>query len=335
MEPDESEDRSGLPRPRGRVKPRPTARGRRRPGPALVVSLVLHTALVVVVLEALAVPAQLRSWMRGSPSAPELREQVTYVAVAPPPPSGPATPARAGGDGRRGNSEESTPLSAPVAVPSSLPQVPTTGAPTSENFGTGPIIGGGGPRRGVQPAFGDPRVWVAPGQIVGDPKSPEARLDSALVSRIEDYRDSLAAVNGTVPGRRPGDWTIERGGQKWGIDPPPCNAGDVGNNPDRANQAACSQVQFIRLGPIKIPAAVLAALPLNVQGNPIAMEREKRLSMMRAEIIEQAQRSLNEQEFRDAVKSIRERKDRERAREAEERKAREASPVPQEPPVTR
>lgn len=268
--------------------------------------------MVVVVLEALAVPAQLRSWMRGPASAPEQRERVSYVAVAPPLPSAPATPGRAGGDGRRGNAEQSTPISAPRAVPSGIRPAPSAAEPTSENIGTGPIIGGGGPRRGVQPSFGDPRVWVGPAPIVGEPKSAEARLDSALVSRIEDYRDSLAAIHGTGPARRPGDWTIERGGRKYGVDE-----------------------QFIRLGPISIPTAVLAALPLNIQGNPIAMEREKRLSMMRAEILEQAQRSLNEQEFRDAVKSIRERKDRERAREAEERKEREARSVPQEPPVTR
>jgi hypothetical protein len=218
-----------------------------------------------------------------------------------------------GGDGRRGTAERSTVIEAPRAVPSSIPVPSSSDVVTStEDIGTGPLIGGGGPRRGVQPSFGDPRVWVGPGPLVSEPKTATERLDSALVTSLEAYRDSLAAVRGPA-GRRPGDWTIERGGRKYGMDE-----------------------QFIRLGPISIPTAVLAALPLNVQGNPVLMEREKRLNMMRAEILEQVQRGMNEQEFRDAVKSIRERKERERAREAEARKAREAEPQGPEPaPVTR
>ena len=285
----------------------------RRPGPALVVSVILHAGLIVLLLEALAVPAQLRSWLLGPEATTAARERISYVVVAPPPPSGPPTLGRIGGDGRRGNAEASVPIAPPAFVPDRLPDAPTGERPaTAEDIGTGPLIGGGGPRRGVQPSYGDPRVWVAPGPIVTDPKTPEQRLDSALISSLERYRDSLAAVRGPA-GRRPGDWTIERGGQKFGMDE-----------------------QFIRLGPISIPNAVLAALPLNVQGNPIAMEREKRLSMMRAEIIEQAQRGMNEQEFRDAVKSIRERKERERQREAAERREREKErPAPEPPPVTR
>jgi hypothetical protein len=164
----------------------------------------------------------------------------------------------------------------------------------------------------VQPSFGDARVWVSPGPLVSEPKTATERLDSALVTNLEAYRDSLAAIRGPA-GRRPGDWTIERGGRKYGMDE-----------------------QFIRLGPVSIPTAVLAALPLNVQGNPILMEREKRLSMMRAEILEQVQRGMNEQEFREAVKNIRERKERERAREAEARKSRGTDPPPvEQTPVTR
>lgn len=293
---------------------RPLQAGPRRPGPALIASIILHAVLVVVILDALAVPAQLRSWLQGTESVVDQRERISYVVVAPPPPSGPATEGRVGGDGRRGSAEQSLPIQAPGAVPSSIPTVPAD-APrtTTEDIGTGPLIGGGGPRRGVQPSFGDPRVWVSPGPLVTEPRTATERLDSALVSNLEAYRDSLAAVRGPA-GRRPGDWTIERGGHKYGMDE-----------------------KFIRLGPVSIPTAVLAALPLNnVQGNPIAIEREKRLSMMRAEILEQVQRGMNEQEFRDAVRSIRERKERERAREAERKKAPEGEPAEPEPtPVTR
>ena len=291
---------------------------------------------MVVILEALAVPAQLRSWLRGPDVSVDQRERISYVTVSPPPPAGPATPGRAGGDGRRGSAERSTVIQAPEVVPATVPSPsPANAATGAEDIGTGPLIGGGGPRRGVQPSFGDARVWVTPGPIVAEPKTATERLDSALVTSLDAYRDSIAAVYGP-PSRRPGDWTIQRGGQTWGIDPPPCNSSDMGNNTDRAQQQECSSRQYIRLGPIKIPAAVLAALPLNAQANPILAEREKRLAMMRSEILDQVHRSLNEQEFRDAVKSIRERKERERAREAEARKSREAEPPPPERgPVTR
>ena len=49
-----------------------------------------------------------------------------------------------------------------------------------------------------------------------------------------------------------------------------------------------------------------------MQGNPIAYEREKRLAMMRSEILEQAAQAMNEEDFRRAVKAIRERKEKER-----------------------
>ena len=296
-----------------RVTRPPQGSEQRRSGPALVVSVILHAGIVVLLLEALAVPAQLRSWLLGPSDVSVSRERITYVEVAPPPPSGPPTLGRIGGDGRRGNAETSVPIAPPASMPDRLPDASPSDRPvTSEEIGTGPLIGGGGPRRGVQPSYGDPRVWVSPGPLATDPKTPEQRLDSALVTSLERYRDSLAAVRGPA-GRRPGDWTIERGGQKFGMDE-----------------------QFIRLGPISIPNAVLAALPLNnVQGNPIAMEREKRLSMMRAEILEQAQRGMNEQEFRDAVKSIRERKERERREAAERREREDERPAPDPPPVTR
>jgi hypothetical protein len=85
-----------------------------------------------------------------------------------------------------------------------------------------------------------------------------------------------------------GDWTVEKNGKKYGIDK-----------------------QYIRLGKFSIPTALLALLPFNAQMNPTVSDRNRQQMAMRMDIMEHAQMSLNEEEFRRAVKAIRERKERE------------------------
>jgi hypothetical protein len=69
----------------------------------------------------------------------------------------------------------------------------------------------------------------------------------------------------------------------------------------------------IRLGPFSIPTALLAMLPLNLQGNPTAYERNRSYAAMNQDINWHAQQAINEADFMKAVRSIRERKERERA----------------------
>ena len=116
-------------------------------------------------------------------------------------------------------------------------------------------------------------------------------MDSAIVSFIQPFNDS---VSGTRGGRAPGDWTFEKGGRKYGIDG-----------------------QYIRLGPVSIPNALLAMLPLNIKsgGNPMVMERERSMNALNRNIMYHAQRGMNDADFSKAVRSIRERKERERAAE--------------------
>jgi hypothetical protein len=104
---------------------------------------------------------------------------------------------------------------------------------------------------------------------------------------IRPYNDSIAVAAGR---RKPGDWTFERDGKKYGIDP-----------------------NYIHLGNFSIPTAVLGLLPLNAQANPILAERNKASYQLNSDIRSQAQRGMNEADFKKAVKSIRERKEREKA----------------------
>jgi hypothetical protein len=178
-------------------------------------------------------------------------------------------------------------------VPTALPAIPAEPRPARPEFPgpkTGPIAGGTGPTRGAQPTFDDPRIWVPDPPLVYAPKSSEQRLDSAVVATFRRYNDSVAA-NAYTPNKfERADWTVDKGGQKWGIDP-----------------------NYIRLGKVSIPTALLALLPFNRgQGNPIAIERERTMAAMRADIVYHAQAALNEEEFRKAVRAIRDRKEREK-----------------------
>jgi hypothetical protein len=101
------------------------------------------------------------------------------------------------------------------------------------------------------------------------------------------------------------EWTTEIGGKKFGID---------GNN--------------IYIAGLKIPAAVLALLPLP-GGNIDQSRRYNELMDMRGDLYNAARRAENLEEFKEVIKEIRERKEREKEFERNQRTA----PPPDEPPV--
>jgi hypothetical protein len=146
--------------------------------------------------------------------------------------------------------------------------------------------GGIGPTTGIVPGVADPRLTVDPRQWYPVPKTQAQRTDSAIQAIIFAYNDSVAKASG---GRAPGDWTFERGGGKWGVD---------GNK--------------IYLGKFAIPSAVLAALPLRIQGNPGERLNDRLVGTHAGEVSEHAASQYHDLEFKNTVKAIRERKDRER-----------------------
>ncbi len=267
---------------------------RKRVSRPLVASIALHLVLAFALVRFLISPASF-IMIFGRIRSPEVpAERIGFLRL--PTTSGPAVEGRSGGDNRPETKDPPARLVAPTSVPTSVPQLP---APTDNQVesesGSGPLVGGGGPTRGIRPVYTDPRVWAAPGDIVTAPKSAKQRLDSAIVSIIQPFNDSVAASSG---GRKPGDWTFEKGGRKYGIDP-----------------------QFIRLGKVSIPTAILALLPINQTGNPSMNDRNRAQNQLRADIFWQAQRGMNEADFKKAVKSIRERKERERAAAEKTRQA--------------
>jgi hypothetical protein len=288
-----------------------TPRGSAR---ATGVSIAVHLLAVVVLSQILNIPAALGSlFPRAAVTAPP-EERIHFVTVAPKGGNAAADgAARAGASRDERSASQRTarpdelvtptpPLVAPTTIPSEIPPVPAA-RPGRESLGPagGPLASGRGPVRGLQPGYVDPRLWVDAPIIVPAPKSDDERLDSAVVTSIRTFADSVAANTYSPNKYERGDWTYTtKGGDKYGIDG-----------------------RYIRLGKFSIPTALLGLLPLNrMGGNPVAYEREKRLDAIRLDIMEHATAAMNEEEFRKAVKAIRERKDRERkAEQAKDKKA--------------
>lgn len=252
---------------------------RKRLSKPFLASFGVHLVVAVALMRMLIVNMDL-SPTRKRQAVPEQRVGFVRIGGVKTP-----VPGKSGGDGKPLTPREIH-VVAPVSVPTTIPvsSGPVTKA-TEE--GTGPLVGTGGPTRGVRPQYSDPRVWEPPGGVVAKPQTVKQTLDSLIAEGIAPYNDSVAAV---AQRRDPTDWTIEKGGYKWGIDR-----------------------KAIRLGPVSIPTALLAMLPLNIQGNPTTMQRDRAYATMNADINWHAQQAINEADFMKAVRSIRERKERERA----------------------
>jgi hypothetical protein len=262
-----------------RVATQPDGSRKRLSRPFLV-SVGVHLVVAVALMRMLIVNMELSSNQKRQ-TVPQQR--VGFVRI-----SGgvkTAVPGKSGGDGK-----PLTPRAVHVVAPVSVPKtIPTPSGPVTKatEEGTGPLVGTGGPTKGVRPQYSDPRVWEPPGPVVSAPKTLKQTLDSLIAEAIVPYNDSVAAA---AQRRDPTDWTIQKGGYKWGIDR-----------------------RAIRLGPVSIPTALLAMLPLNIQGNPTTIQRDRTFAAMNADINWHAQQAINEADFMKAVRSIRERKERERA----------------------
>lgn len=162
----------------------------------------------------------------------------------------------------------------------------------------------------ISPSLGDARLWTRPLPL--PPQELAQRLrrtnkqlaDSVVTATVQAFLDSIAREPGAAT-QLP-DWTTNLGGKKYGID---------GRN--------------IYIAGLKIPAAVLALLPIPATGNYDQAKAAQRIEAMRADLLQAAQRAENVAEFKKAIKEIRERKEREREFERNQR-----TPPPPIPPDT-
>ena len=280
------------------------ARATRRPGGTpFIVSIVLHVVLGAGLVQVLLVPGSWR-WQSERTPAPE-PERIRFVTF---PSHGTTTPGRDGGDDRPASKTPhvARALVAPTSVASSLP--PVAPATPGDDGGSGPRIGAGGATAGIRASYSDPRVW-APAEAataMSPSLTPAEQLDQSLKADVQRHNDSLATYAHVPSKLERGDWTVGGPGGKWGVEP-----------------------GKIRLGKFSLPSAVLALLPLNMQGGNSAaggrdLIQERAMAAIRRDILFQSQRMLNEEELRVAAKRIRERVDRERRDKA----AREQAPRP-------
>lgn len=268
----------------------------RRPesGGTWIASVVLHIVLGAGLLHVLMLPLPLGTLFKRPTPVKVHVERLGFFRLPPAQPNTPPTPGKSGGDGRPESPNAPAPLVAPVEVPSGV--APSTGPARDGDGGSGRVIGAGGATRGVVPTYGDPRIWAPPAPVATAPLTPVERMDSMLTVGIQRAKDSLAIV---AEHNKAPDWSFNKGGKKYGID---------------------------STGKIWI-AGVQLPIPVAVQPSPGVYERNQVMSRIRQEILEQSQRRLTENEFRETVKRIRERKDRERERARE----RENRPITQAP----
>ena len=165
----------------------------------------------------------------------------------------------------------------------------------------------------VAPDYGNGVLWVRPVPI-----SPEVlarrleeehfeHVDSAVTAIMQAFLDSLAAEPGMGQVRMP-EWTTTVAGSKFGLDS-----------------------KYIYIAGLKIPAVVLALLPLP-QGNIDQAKAYNHLMEMRADIERAARRADNMDEFKRVIGEIRERKQRERDFERAQRET--PPPIPPNDPPT-
>lgn len=224
-------------------------------------------------------------------------ERVTYVQVQP---RGSATTVGNGAAPKAKPKKVATPvpvpIQAPSVIPTTLPPIPAPTASVGATSGTATGTGGAptGVATGIEPALPDPRIELKPNSL-RLPLSMAQKNDSAVKAIYMAYREAEIAAEENR-GRSPRDWTIERNGQKYGVDS-----------------------QYIYLGKFKVPSAILAALPFNYGGvDGARIIQARNANWIRDDIMSHS-RGMSEDDFRAAIKRIRERKDRER-KEAEKEK---------------
>jgi hypothetical protein len=265
---------------------------------SLLIALAFHVVILVMISGMVVVPVL--DFMRSRGDDTQAAERVTFVA--PPPPVRIAPPRdtlRRIVPDTATKSAAAAPAAPVIAPPATaLPVTPPTEIPvgiqppgsTAAGGDTADrrIVGRGG-IPGLSPGVKDPRLLpLLPGRgvLAGGPMTSEYRgADSIVHAWVQTYWDSLAKAQ-MYAGRNPTDWTFDRNGKKYGIDP-----------------------QWMYFGKFKLPTMLLALLPINVQANPTVFERNRALQTMRFEINYQAARATSQEGFYEAVKELRARKE--------------------------
>ncbi|HEX7337968.1 MAG TPA: hypothetical protein VF252_12245 [Gemmatimonadales bacterium] len=189
--------------------------------------------------------------------------------------------------------------------------LPSPPAPVAPRADTGSVPVARSPVRATRigPGLADGRLWVRPLPL--PPRDLARKLtrsraelvDSAVSTIVQAYLDSIASDPASRNVGLP-SWTTEIAGKKFGLDS-----------------------KNIYIAGLKIPAAVLALLPIAGGGNIDQNRAYNHLMDMRQDLLYAAQRAQTMDEFKQIIREIRARKEREREFEKNQRTA----PAPSEP----
>jgi hypothetical protein len=256
---------------------------KRRTGASLAASIAIH--VVLIGLLGLIVFRYPLGQLIGLREPEQITERVQFVRVTPPP-----TATSGGGQVAKPSRESRpAPLQAPAAVPTQTPAVvqpDSSRARAAGGTGSGFGVSGSPFATGVEPRQPDNRIALETGVAERTPRTVAQDVDSIVSMVIGIVNDSIAIANGQ---RKAGDWTWKgKDGKTWGWDQ-----------------------KGIHVGKYTIPQALLALLPLNTAGGGSPIEARS-TAFIRRDVLEGAQRSVSEDEFKAAIKRIRERKERER-----------------------
>lgn len=193
----------------------------------------------------------------------------------------------------------------PEQLDSTLPVQPEPLSPTPPD-----TVVRRAPAGRIGPSLGDGRLWVRPLPL--PPKELARRLerthaelvDSAVTVIVQRYLDSIAGEPGADRVRLP-DWTAEVAGLKFGLDS-----------------------RSIYIAGLRIPAAVLALLPLPASGDQ-RRAIDHGGQWIAEDLRRAAQRSTTVDEFKDAVRALRAEK--QRLKDLERAQRERPDSVPAEP----
>ncbi len=266
-------------------------------------SLALHAIVLIVLL------AIFKPFAVAPRATPPLGPDVGPLVYLTPAPRAASTGERAEpGEGRE--VVPAPPPAAPVAEGAEQ-----AGPVAMDSTPAAPVAFAVRPRRRLGPAYGDGRLWVPPIDVVALgrqlPSAPGAgatggtpgpgALDSVVTARLLAFLDTVPPDSFALP--EAPKWTTEIDGKTWGIDG-----------------------RWIYLGDLKLPAALLALLPIPEGGYNYDQSKAARdLQRMREDILQAAQRAATAEEFNRYVKELRQRKDRERE---EKRRVRRDTIIP-------
>jgi hypothetical protein len=201
-----------------------------------------------------------------------------------------------GGAATRGRASGITPRPEQVPAPAPEPEVtqqPVPAAPpvvTQELTPAPPARVDTGAGRGVRPigpAIGEGKLWVRPlpappRELAQTLAQTHAQLvDSAVSAIVQEYIDSILSAP-AQPGAALPSWTTQIFGKTFGLDS-----------------------KYIYLGGLKIPAAVLALLPIKGGGVTMEFSQANRLSLIREDLARASTRAQNLEDFKQAIRELR------------------------------